>query len=97
MEFFIDRLAQLARLQLNQKEEGELKNDIERIVAYVDQLREVDTDGVGEITRAASETNRLREDGPPRAHNEKEVADLRNAFPAREEEYVRVPLVITKK
>lgn len=106
MEFSIDRLARLAQLQLSEKEKGELKKDVERIVAYVDQLREVDTEGVVEITPAAPEINRLREDYPPdptisragsqRARNEKEVADLRNAFPVREEEYVRVPLIIKK-
>lgn len=113
MEFSIDRLAQLARLQLSKQEEREFKNDLERIVAYVDQLREVDADGVAERTYTAPEINRLREDDPPdptiiqaglpRAHNEKEVAALRNAFPdlrnaspERVAGYARVPSVFTK-
>lgn len=100
MEFSIDRLAQLARLQLSQKEKQELKNDIERIVAYVDQLREVNTEGIAEIMHVAHEINVLRAD---MASEKKEgdgaetIALLRDAFPESEKEYLCVPLVINKK
>lgn len=107
MEFSIDRLAQLARLQLSQKEKQEFKNDLERIVAYVDQLREVDTEGIArlaeskraEIMHAASEINVLRTDMVSKKEGEENaemIATLRGAFPESEEEYIRVPLVINK-
>lgn len=96
MEFSIDRLAALAKLSLDEKEKKRLEADLAGILAYVDQLGEVDTEGIAEITHTAPEINQLREDNIPRAQNEKEVAALRDAFPTCEEEYVRVPLVINK-
>lgn len=101
-----DHLANLAKLSLSEKEKKRFEADLAGILAYVDQLQEVETNGIAEITpasptsqggHAAPEINQLREDGPPRAHNEKEVAALRDALPAREEAYARVPLVINKK
>lgn len=99
MEFSIDRLAALAKLSLDEKEKKRLETDLAGILAYVDQLREVDTDGVEEITHAPPETNVLRDDTVPekiKQENTETVALLRYAFPENEEGYIRVPLVINK-
>ena len=68
-------------------------------MAYVNQLREIDTDSVIEITHAAFEINVLRDDRAPGKEEEraKIITALRDAFPESEEGYIRVPLVINKK
>mgnify|MGYP001575083289 CR=1 FL=1 len=100
MEFSIDRLAQLARLQLSKEEEKKFESDLERILTYADQLREIDTNNVEEIIHTAPEINVLRADVLPEKKEEENteaVAALRNTFPESEEGYIRVPLVINKK
>lgn len=94
MTIAIDHLATLTRLSLDEEEKKRLETDLAGILAYVDQLREVDTDGVDEITHAAPEINVLRADTVQ--ENTETVALLRNAFPQSEEGYLRVPLVIKK-
>lgn len=109
MEFSVGHLAALTRLSLDEEEKKRLESDLAGILAYVDQLREVDTDDGEEVTRVrlnslarqvAPEINRLREDVLPSSSGDepaKEVAILRSGFPEEEEGYLRVPLVINKK
>lgn len=87
MEFSIDRLAALAKLSLDEKEKKRLETDLAGILAYVDQLREVDTDAIDEIIHTAPETNVLRADELPK----KDKEEMK-----QKGEYVRVPLVINK-
>ena len=40
----IDKLANLARLQFNEEEKAEIKNDLQKMIGFVDKLNELDTD-----------------------------------------------------
>ena len=65
MDITIERLAALARLSLNEKEKERFEADLTSILAYVDQLREVDAKDprpLGAENFAEPEMNRLRED-----------------------------------
>ena len=42
----IDKLAQLSRLQFTHTEKEEIKNDLQRMIAFVDKLKELNLDGV---------------------------------------------------
>ena len=44
--FTISTLAKLANIELTEKEEDTLKNNLSKIVHYMDMLKEVDTEGV---------------------------------------------------
>ncbi|MEK7480560.1 MAG: Asp-tRNA(Asn)/Glu-tRNA(Gln) amidotransferase subunit GatC [Patescibacteria group bacterium] len=106
MDRDIGHMAKLANVELTPEEKIRLEKDLKGILAYADQVREIDTSGVEEMTQTAPEINRVREDvvpasqqgGPKKTDDERaeEVAGLRNAFPQEERGYAKVPLVIKK-
>jgi aspartyl-tRNA(Asn)/glutamyl-tRNA(Gln) amidotransferase subunit C len=55
-------VADLARLQLTDEERDVLQAQLDEIVAYVDQLAELDVDGIEPTAHAAAMTNVLRPD-----------------------------------
>ena len=58
----IDNLAALARLQFSEKEKAVVKQDLHRMIQFVDKLNELDTSGVEPLLHMSSHVNRLRED-----------------------------------
>ena len=58
----IDRLSQLARLQFSEEEKTALKTDLERMIEFVEKLKEVDTTGVEPLLHITDAENVLRDD-----------------------------------
>lgn len=58
----IKYIAELARLELSGEQTGKLQQELERIVGYIDELKEVNVDGVEPTAHAAALTNAWRED-----------------------------------
>lgn len=58
----VDHLAHLSRLHFSAEEKKEIRQDLERMIAFVDKLSEVDTTGVEPVLHMSTEVNRLRED-----------------------------------
>lgn len=58
----IEKVALLARLQLTEDELGTMTDELAQIVAYVDQLAEVDTDHVEPMAHAIELENVFRDD-----------------------------------
>lgn len=52
----------LAKLELSGQEKEEAKKDMERMLAYIDKLNELDTTGVEPMSHAFATTNVFRED-----------------------------------
>lgn len=52
----------LAKLTLSEKEREQAKQDLEKMLDYVDQLKELDTSKVEPMTHVFAETNVFRED-----------------------------------
>lgn len=99
MDIAIDRFAVLARLSLDEKEKKQLETDLSAILAYAEQLRDVDTAEGSELIHAAPETNVLRADEVSKKIKEDEIvfpALLHDRIPEREQDYIRVPLIIKK-
>ena len=63
----IDHLARLAALSLSRSERRQVRSDLQRIVAMVDRMRSVDTDGVAPLAHPLDATQRLRSDAPTEA------------------------------
>jgi aspartyl-tRNA(Asn)/glutamyl-tRNA(Gln) amidotransferase subunit C len=57
-------IAELARLELDDAEAHRLATDLDRIVAYVDQLQAVTTAGIAEVDQVSGGENVTREDAP---------------------------------
>lgn len=87
----IQKIAHLARLELTTEEESQLSVDIDQILAWIDQLDEVDTTGVEPVIHMHGNVNAFRAD---EAGNDllREQA-LANA-PERAGEYFKVVKVI---
>lgn len=60
----VERVALLARLEPTSQQLDELTPQLAEIVSYVDQLGEVDTEGVEPMAHAVELTNVLRADEP---------------------------------
>jgi aspartyl-tRNA(Asn)/glutamyl-tRNA(Gln) amidotransferase subunit C len=89
----IDNLAALARLQFSEKEKAVVKQDLHRMIQFVEKLNELDTTGVEPLLHMSSHVNRLREDRIEGSISREEA--LRNA-PDSDGTFFKVPSVIKK-
>ena len=87
----IARVAKLARLELSDKEMDEMSVQLSDILTWIEQLQEVDVDGLEPMTSVVQMELKVRED----VVTEGDQADaiVSNA-PARRETYFVVPKVI---
>lgn len=72
----LEQLASLSALELSAEETTLFANDIERILTYVDQLAELDTDGVEPTYQVTGLHNVWREDEATVGHDELARDDL---------------------
>jgi len=89
----IDKLARLSQLEFNSDTKAKMENDLNKILAFVDKLNEVDTENIEPLIYLNKETNKLREDEIS-DHLPKEKA-LKNA-PSKDSDYFKVPTVLKK-
>lgn len=87
----VDKLAHLSRLQFNKTEKDEIKNDLKRMIAFVEKLNELDLNGVKPMLFMSEEVNVLREDEIKGSISREEA--LKNA-PLHDEQFFKVPKVI---
>jgi len=90
----IDRLAQLAKLKFSEEEKKELKTDLERMIEFVEKLKEVDTTGVEPLLHITNAVNIVREDEVKQTITKEEA--LLNA-PLTDGNFFKVPKVIKKE
>jgi aspartyl-tRNA(Asn)/glutamyl-tRNA(Gln) amidotransferase subunit C len=89
----VDKLANLARLQFNDIEKENIKNDLQRMIRFVEKLNEVDTTGVEPLLHMSEEVNVLRDDEVQGSISRAE--GLQNA-PVHDGDFFKVPKVIKK-
>jgi aspartyl-tRNA(Asn)/glutamyl-tRNA(Gln) amidotransferase subunit C len=89
----IEHLADLARLRFTEEEKEELKYDLERMIGFVEKLREVNTEGVEPLLYITGAENVLRDDEVIKSISKHEA--LLNA-PLTDGNFFKVPKVIKK-
>ena len=89
----INRLANLAKIEFDDKARSEIKNDMNKMLEFVDKLNEIDTEGVDPLIFMSEELNVLREDIAKETITQKEA--LKNA-PQHDSDYIMVPKVVSK-
>ncbi len=89
----IDKLAMLSRLQFNDADKAAIRNDLEKMIRFVDKLNELDTTGIEPLMHISGNTDILREDVVIQELGRKEA--LKNA-PVKDEQFFKVPKVINK-
>jgi aspartyl-tRNA(Asn)/glutamyl-tRNA(Gln) amidotransferase subunit C len=86
-------VAHLARLEFNELQLEKIKNDLNRMLGFVNKLDELNTEGIEPLIYISGESNVLREDVIANQVTQKEA--LKNA-PKKDSDYFKAPKVIDK-
>ena len=89
----VDKLAHLSRLEFNAPEKEEIKNDLQRMISFVEKLDELDLEGTEPLLHMSENVNVLRDDEVKGSITREEA--LKNA-PAHDDKFFKVPKVIKK-
>ena len=87
----VDELAHLARLSYKNETKQEIVTELNKIIAFVEKLEEINTDGIEPLIYMVDETNITREDEMKQDISQDD--GLKNA-PKKDSDYFRVPKVI---
>ena len=87
----VEKVAYLARLELNENEINNHAEQLEKILDYIRQLEKIDTNDIPCTTRAIEVLNVFRKD-ENKNYDCKE--DLLELGPSREDKYFKVPKII---
>ena len=87
----VDKLANLSRLEFSAAEKKEIGQDLQRMIAFVEKLNELDLAGVKPLLHLSGEVNVLREDEVKGSLSREEA--LQNA-PLTDGRFFKVPKVI---
>ena len=90
----IKKLANLARLKLDQHELDEMAADFNKILGFIDKLGEVNTSNIQPLTHIHKIENHYREDEVQSDSNNKALLNL---APEKNSDYIKVPKVKSKK
>ena len=89
----IDKLSDLAKLSFEGEERQKIKQDLEKMIGFVDKLNEVDTAHVEPLVYMTDEYLRLRKDEIGKELPQQEA--LKNS-PVKDSDYFKVPKVLDK-
>jgi aspartyl-tRNA(Asn)/glutamyl-tRNA(Gln) amidotransferase subunit C len=87
----IQKLAHLAKLDVNPDNEDALISDMKNIISWVKKLEELDTSGIDPLTHMSFESNVFRSDVPKNELTHKSL--LKNA-PDHQDGFFKVPKVL---
>ena len=87
----VKKVAQLARLELNESEIQKHAEQLEKILEYIKQLEKINTENIPCTTTAIEVPNVTRADEKKDFANAEELIDL---APERENKFFRVPKII---
>lgn len=89
----LNKLSNLAKLEFEGEEREEIKSDLNKMLAFMDELQKVNTDNVEPLIYMTNETNVMRADEVQETLAQQEA--LKNA-PAKNSDYFKVPKVLNK-
>ncbi len=94
----IQHVAQLARIELKEKEREKFKKELSSVLDYVNQLNRVNTDGVTPLYQTTGLVNAFRSDEPRGAFvmDDKLNEKLVGQAPSKEERFIKVKTVLKK-
>ena len=90
----VEYVADLARLQVSESEKEQLSHQLSSILTYMEELSQVDTEGVSPMASVVSQANVLREDEIRKSlPQEKAVGNA----PAAKDGLFQVPKIISDR
>ena len=87
----LDKIAHLARIELNGEEKESMLKDFNKILAFVEKVSELDLEGVDPMVYVSDRKNPLREDVLGKESSQQDA--LKNA-PDHDTDYIKVPRVV---
>ena len=87
----VSKVAQLAKLKLNEEQIDNHAIQIEKILDYINQLEKIDTENIPCTTRAIEVVNVVRDDINEKFDETDQILDL---APSREDDFFKVPKII---
>ncbi|WP_269622311.1 Asp-tRNA(Asn)/Glu-tRNA(Gln) amidotransferase subunit GatC [Prochlorococcus marinus] len=88
----VRKVAKLARLEISEEDVSIYTSQLEKILEYVAQLDNINTDNIPPTTRAVEVVNVLREDTVTKEIDREELLNL---APEREGEFYKVPKILS--
>ena len=89
----VKKVAQLARLELNENQIQKHAEQLEKILEYIKQLEKINTNNIKCTTRAIEVINVLRKDEKKDYQSIEQLLDL---APSRENKFFKVPKIINE-
>ncbi len=90
----VEKLAHLARLEFSEEEKESMLNDMDKILAFVEKINELEMEDVKPLVYLTEEGNVLRKDKVVTQVSKDEA--LKNA-PDKDTDYFRVPKVMRRE
>ncbi len=87
----VDKLAELSRLKFEEHEKEGIKDDLQKMISFIEKLNELDTTGVEPLLFMTDTVNNWREDEVEGSISRDEA--LKNA-PMADRRFFKVPKVI---
>jgi aspartyl-tRNA(Asn)/glutamyl-tRNA(Gln) amidotransferase subunit C len=89
----IKKTAQLARINIDEKEEEKFAKEIGSVLEYFKNISEVEAREIEKIDHYDLQKNQLRKDEAKEKDEEKKE-DIRKQFPKRKDDYLKVKAVL---
>ena len=89
----VKKVAQLARLELNDDQINNHAEQLAKILDYIKRLEQINTENITCTTRAIEVINVLRKDERRNYINSEDILDL---APSREDNFFKVPKIISE-
>src|SRR5690554_6531238 len=90
----VQKIAHLARLEINQDEVAPLASELQKIFSYVETLTELELNDVEPLSHLQGEYNAFRDDKAEECRDQQQI--LHNV-PDRSGNFIRVPLIIEQE
>ncbi len=90
----VEKLAELSKLYFEGQKKEAIKDDLNKIIGFMEKLNEIDTDGIQPLIYINEDTNVTRRDDV--AHTITREEALQNA-PHHDDKYFKVPKFITHR
>jgi len=89
----IEKLANLSQLEFMEEEKEEIKNDLQKMIGFIDKLNELDTTGVEPLLHMSENVNVFRKD---EVNGEIPTEEVFKNAPLHANGFFKVPKVIKK-
>ena len=90
----VKRIADLSKLEFTSDETTAILKDMNQMLEFIDQLKELDTTNIEPLIHMTEDENVLREDDASSGVSQQEA--LKNA-PSKDSTYFKIPKVLGKK